>query len=117
MAEIITVDEEGREAFAIRKDSPFTQTDVLKDEDDQYHFDIWRPPFDYKPQTGDRIHTVTAKDEQRLDLVAWQYYRNQRLWWIIAYVNKIMHPWNEVTAGTKLLIPPLSWVQNYQVNL
>lgn len=118
MAQEITVDAEGREAFAIRKDSPFVKTEVLKTEDsDDYHFDIWEPPFDYKPQTGDLVHTITAADEQRLDLVAQQYYGNVRLWWILAFVNKIMHPWNEVTAGTRLIIPPLSWVQNYQVNL
>ena len=113
MLEEVDVDMDGRESMNIRRDSPFAQTPVLKDSEGRYFFDIWKPPFEYIPGIGDVIHTVTAADETRPDLIAWRYYRNPRLWWIIAHANKLLHPWNEIVAGTKLVIPPKELVQKY----
>lgn len=111
------VDDNTEELFEVRKDSPFVDTEVLKDLNDKLYFDIWQPPIDYEAQKGDSIHTVTAADQQRPDLIAYEYYRNVHLWWFICHINKILHPWNELTPGTKLIIPSREQTMLYLANV
>ncbi len=54
----------------------------------------------------DKIIKVRAKEEGRLDLIAQRYYGNPKLYWLIAEVNYILDPINEVTVGRELRIPP-----------
>jgi hypothetical protein len=55
----------------------------------------------------DKIHIVSAEEVGRLDLIAFKYYKNPLLWWIIAERNHI----EDVLAikkDTVLFIPPNS---------
>lgn len=47
------------------------------------------------------------EEDQRIDQVAWKYYRDSRLWWIIAEVNSILNPLS-IPKGKKLRIPSYS---------
>ena len=49
-------------------------------------------------------HTVTG--DQRLDLIAYQYYRNPQKFWLIADANTAMDPEDLLEPGRQLLIPP-----------
>jgi hypothetical protein len=99
--------------ITLKRSSMFADTDVYRDEDGAVIFDLWEPPFEYTPQPGDIIHKITARDEGQLDLLAWEYYGDENLFWIIGHVNHILHPVNEVRVGGELLIPNPDWVRNY----
>lgn len=50
------------------------------------------------------IHTVL--DGQTLQNIAYQYYKDSGLWYIIALVNNIQNPFSdELHAGQQLMIP------------
>ena len=103
---------ESTDTFAIRKDSPFIKTAVLSTSG-KLHYDMWTPPFKYRPEKGDTIHTVTSADAGRPDLIAFQYYQNVHLYWLICDFNKILHPINELSPGRKLIIPSKNSVLSY----
>jgi hypothetical protein len=49
-------------------------------------------------------HTFTA--DERLDLLAYQFYRNPEKFWLIADANTEMDPDDLLDPGRQLLIPP-----------
>jgi len=48
----------------------------------------------------------TFREHERLDLIAYQYYRNPQKFWLIADANKEMDPEDLLEPGRQLLIPP-----------
>jgi nucleoid-associated protein YgaU len=56
------------------------------------------------PTPAGFLHTFTADD--RLDLIAYQYYKNPEKFWLIADANTEMDPEDLLEPGRQLLIPP-----------
>jgi nucleoid-associated protein YgaU len=56
------------------------------------------------PAPAGYYHTFTA--DQRLDLVAYKFYRNPEKFWLIADANNQMDPEDLLEPGRQLLIPP-----------
>lgn len=56
--------------------------------------------------SDDEYVTVTNETENRLDLIAYQYYGSPRYWWVIALANYILDPF-EIPAGSTLRVPPM----------
>ena len=79
---------------------------------DSRNGDFWgtRQPLKLREHVSDSFHVVTDADSKRIDLIAWKYYRDVRLWWVIAEVNNINNPL-EIPAGTTLRIPSYERVQ------
>jgi hypothetical protein len=50
------------------------------------------------------FHTFSS--DQRLDLIAYQYYLNPEKFWLIADANTEMDPEDLLDPGRQLLIPP-----------
>lgn len=50
------------------------------------------------------MHTFSG--HERLDLIAYQYYRNPEKFWLIADANTAMDPEDLLEPGRQLLIPP-----------
>lgn len=48
---------------------------------------------------------IIAKDGDYLDTLAYKYYKDSTLWWIIANVNNVGKGRLSVTPGTQLRIP------------
>jgi hypothetical protein len=48
----------------------------------------------------------TFREHERLDLIAYQYYRNSEKFWLIADANSEMDPEDLLEPGRQLLIPP-----------
>lgn len=69
-----------------------------------------RQPLRLPRHNSDMFHQVTEADRRRIDLIAWQYYRDVNLWWIIAEVNNIGNPL-DIEPGTVLRIPAYDRVQ------
>jgi hypothetical protein len=64
---------------------------------------LWKPPL--IRLTKVRRHAVRASDIGRIDLIAWDYYRDCSLWWVIARVNRIQNPLTDLVVGQCLVIP------------
>ena len=56
------------------------------------------------PTPAGFLHTFTAG--QRLDLLAFQYYRNPEKFWLIADANSEMDPEDLLEPGRQLFVPP-----------
>jgi hypothetical protein len=70
-------------------------------------FGVWNPSV-IKLDGDEKIYKVPMKYEGNLDLIAYQEYKDSSLWWVIALVNNIIHPPDEVKAGMLLTIPKLN---------
>lgn len=64
-----------------------------------------RRPVRIKGTADDALHRVTDADRKRIDLIAYKYYGDVRLWWVIAEANGIGNPL-ELQPGAMLRIPP-----------
>jgi hypothetical protein len=84
------------------------RTDTVLSDGTRIFHKTWRRP-DVEASVDDTYHTVGPGEENRLDLIAWKYYRDVTLWWAIALKSSIRHP-HIVPAGTVLLVPALSTV-------
>ena len=83
--------------------SAYDNSYIAKFKDGQLALD--RNIYSYIPSSKDQVHQVIEGD--RLDTIAFKYYNNSKLWYIIADVNGIINPF-ELEIGIKLLIPGLT---------
>ena len=89
--------------------SRYNWSALYVDEDNGDFFGT-RQPLRLREHESDIFHTVTDADSRRIDLIAWKYYRDVSLWWVIAEFNNISNPL-EIPAGTTLRIPAYERVQ------
>lgn len=54
----------------------------------------------------DMYTEVTVRTENRLDMIAAEFYGYSTYWWILAHANNIIDPFN-VPSGTVLRVPPI----------
>jgi nucleoid-associated protein YgaU len=57
------------------------------------------------PQTPATVRHVVRQHE-RLDLLAYEYYRDPEKFWLIADANDVMDPEDLLNPGNAILIPP-----------
>ena len=60
------------------------------------------PTFDLVDATR---YLVREKDRGRLDALAYKYYGDPSLWWVIAWVNNIKNQLSDLSNGDVILIP------------
>jgi len=75
--------------------------------------EFWcRPEIPNIPTSvNDIIHYVEESD--RIDLLANKYYKNPRLWWVIAHVNNFINLPEDLIAGQRIRIPDPFYVRKY----
>ena len=61
------------------------------------------------------FYTVVETDLLRPDLISYKVYSKVVYWWIIMKVNNIEDPFNDLEAGTSLVIPNVLDVEEYQM--
>lgn len=87
----------------------------------RYNWSVWyvdkngdflgtRQPLKLREHETDFFHVITDTDSKRIDLIAWKYYRDVSLWWVIAEFNNIINPL-EIPVGTTLRIPTYERIQ------
>ena len=64
------------------------------------------------PDSTDFYYAVEQNLEGRIDLIANKFLGEPRHWWIIAMLNNILDPYNEIRTGTLLLIPTAERAKN-----
>jgi nucleoid-associated protein YgaU len=67
------------------------------------------PAIENRPTELDQTHQIQKRQTPRQ--IADQFYGNQSLWWIIAYVNELTIPAAEMVPGEELIIPDPEWVE------
>lgn len=60
-------------------------------------------------QPDDILHTVSA--EERIDLLAYDFYGDPGFWWVIALANEMELLPFDLTAGATIRIPSPAWVR------
>lgn len=84
--------------------SPFDDATVITYEDGSGDISLDIEAFDVEKSSDDEIHTVI--EGQTLQNIAYQYYGDSGLWYLIALANDIMNPFSdELYAGKQLRIP------------
>jgi hypothetical protein len=88
-------------------DSRYSTFEIFFDRKEEYYFLSLPKQVTITPRTEDMIFKVDVKTENRLDLIANKYYKNSRMWWVIAEANKISDP-TKVPVGVTLIIPNIA---------
>lgn len=70
--------------------------------DGNARFIVNRPLLPHDPQPDDILHIW--KDGEFLDLIAYSYYQDAALWWVIADFNELQDTRN-IVAGQRLRLP------------
>jgi len=64
---------------------------------------------DAKPRQDDIQHIVSSAD--RIDLLAYRYYSDARLWWVIAWANNLEILPTDLKENVQLRIPSKGFVE------
>lgn len=59
----------------------------------------------------DKVVQVTGRHVNRIDLIAYDFLGDSKLWWVIAMYNIILDPHSEIYEGKYIRIPSTSAVQ------
>ena len=86
------------------KTSPYYNTSIVNNYLDVINF------RDIPNQVDDLLFQVTATYEHRPDLLAYDLYKDAKLWWVFAVRNKsvIKDPVFDLVAGVKIYLPKAS---------
>lgn len=103
--------EERKENDISSEISRYNHLDILRDGSGNEFIESWRD-IEIPESNSDNYHEVGSGEVNRLDLIAYQYYNNARLWWIIALANNIKNPLI-LEVGDLLRVPSLDVVYGY----
>ena len=78
------------------------------------YLSYWVPPS-IGPSITDQQITLTSRYNNRPDLLSFDLYGTNRLYWIFSMVNPdlIKDPINDMVAGLTIYVPTTSSVQSY----
>ncbi len=62
---------------------------------------------------SDIYYEVQSGEENFLDMIAFRYYKNEGLWWILAEANSLINPFY-IPAGTVIRIPSINNLRGYR---
>lgn len=51
---------------------------------------------------------LISEEFDRIDLLAYRFYEDPSMWWVIAYANPEIHVWDPIPVGVELRIPRVS---------
>lgn len=87
--------------------SPYFTTEIVNDYLDILNF------RDIPVLSDDTLFTLTSTYQYRPDLLAYDLYKDHRLWWVFAVRNKnvLKDPVFDMEAGVKIYLPKLSTIK------
>ena len=93
-------------ALSLRKNNPYTIGYLINyKEGDQ---SLERFKLKYKPSINDKIHRIT--DFDNLWNLAFDFYQDSKLWWVIADINNIEDPFI-LKMNDNLIIPDIDRIK------
>lgn len=90
----------------ISNTSLLNQFNILKDENGDYLFNIWK---NYKiddevKENEDNVSMYSVSDSSFWENIAYELYENENLWWVIAMTNDVINPFEELTGGDQIKV-------------
>ena len=70
----------------------------------------WWERREFQPSDEDTLIAVTGQHVGRIDLLAYDFLGDTRLWWIIAQYNALIDPFAELVEGKYIRIPPQTMI-------
>jgi hypothetical protein len=69
---------------------------------------------DFPSERDDILFEITSTYERRPDLLAYDLYKDSRLWWVFAVRNRsvLKDPVYDMRSGVKIYLPKLSTLKN-----
>lgn len=86
--------------------SRYSKTRTIEDIDGSNYHERYNH-VDIPEVNEDKYHRVENVTENRMDIVAFNYYGFPMYWWVIAMANTVIDPF-DIPYGTVLRVPPLS---------
>lgn len=78
----------------------------------------WWEKREVLPDPSDLVYALEEKYVGRTDLLAYAFYGDPHLWWVIPQFNNILDPDAELVQGKVLLIPSLEKINStYRANI
>lgn len=79
---------------------------LLKDTDGTKYMNIWRSYELNAEVTDESVYYISyeVSDDDWWDNISYYYYETPFLWWIIALMNDVQNPFEELEAGTNIKI-------------
>lgn len=74
----------------------------------------WWEKRSLEKDSTDVFYTIEKKFEGRADLIAFAFYGDDSLWWLVCQYNSILNPIDEIVEGIILRIPNPSRIQKYK---
>lgn len=93
----------------LRPTSRYKSTRVYRQGREESFYGSWNPPTITPDETEDQFYHVKISDIGRLDQLAFKFYGDPALWWVLAQVNSITNPLAMVVDQI-LRIPSISRV-------
>ena len=84
---------------------------IKDDEGDEYIETYER--IDFPERSDDQYHLVESGEENRIDLISYEYYGTPLLYWVIAEASGLTDPF-VIPAGTTLRIPSRQALYGYK---
>jgi hypothetical protein len=77
---------------------------MLQDSDGTKYLNIWRSFVLNEAVTDDTVfyESYEVNNEDWLDNIAYYYYEAPGLWWVIAMMNDIVNPFEELEPGSNI---------------
>lgn len=105
-------------AINVEDHSRYKDTELLQESADPnsplFWNPIWKGPAEFQVRDiGQSVHIIRQQDIGNLDALAFEFYGDERLWWVIAYANDIFNPVTDLKVGDRIVIPQQSVVRDY----
>lgn len=91
-----------KSALKLRRDNPYSKGVIYKFSDNTPA--LLRGKLVYTESPKDQYYAIEVDD--RLDTIAFKFYGNSKLWWVLADCNNIIDPFL-LEVGSNIVIPNL----------
>jgi hypothetical protein len=99
--------------YGVRNNSRYKHIDDLLLDDSKVIKSTLGPvDLSIYPYEGTDLYTVTAADENRIDIIATKIYGSASFYWILCYINSIEDPLH-IPTGTILFTPPINSLRRF----
>ena len=100
--------------------SRYKDTGVYLHPEFRAFYELLEVPVEFQTQRDDEsLYRVERKDIGQLDQLAFRFYGAgfEKFWWVIALINRIADPDNDMNLGDVLRIPSRATVLEFQARV
>ncbi len=84
----MTINQRDHIIFEMASDSRYRQRKVYQDSGGSFYFSL-PEPVDIPSHSEDRFFLVDFRSRNRMDRISFSFFKNSKLWWLVALANKL----------------------------